>query len=550
MPVGSRHGNRDREQRRGLRRRAKSVSEALVGGELRRSDRPPLPRRVLQHLGARGKTLGEEVDEPMGQGMPSGQAVAVSARGQHRRPVAAERLRRSQSDGVECGGQGHGLAEQARNPREASLDSRLPLALAEALRVAEGERSQRCEARERVEVALPEHPPRVARADTQDSSCLTAPRHRGDDRRGEILVGRVRHGLKDAAVAVLHHRRAPGDRTSGETLTGGKLEADEAPVEPVNGRASERRAVGAEQVAICRVRLEEKRDLIDEQLKDDLDVEFPRHDLRGFQQRALLAEPELVLAEQTGGVNAEANLPGDCLGQAPLGRRPRTRLGAMECEYADRLFEDDDRGGEDRSRAEPDQELAAAVVELGGHVRDRDRLSHSQRLVRHRELVGDVGRERRDALAGRFGSDRRRLALGTQPHDAPREPERTPDLLDGDAEERIEVELGANLPRDRGDEPFALQRLFEGGGGAGALEGQRRLGSERPKRPELLGGEDAALVRGGDGEDGDHALSRDERDECGAARPDRLGDRLVDQRRGPGVVDRDGGNVEDGARHP
>ena len=61
-------------------------------------------------------------------------------------------------------------------------------------------------------------------------------------------------------------------------------------------------ALGVDEVAVGRVRVEELRHLLHEPLEHRLDLELAGHDLRGVQQRRLLVEPSLVLGEQAGGV--------------------------------------------------------------------------------------------------------------------------------------------------------------------------------------------------------------------------------------------------------
>ena len=113
-------------------------------------------------------------------------------------------------------------------------------------------------------------------------------------------------------------------------------------------------------------------------------------------------------------------------------------------------------------------------------------------------------------------------------------------LLDRHAEQLVEVAAGAHLLRDPRDQPLALERTRQRGGGARPRERQAGLGCDRLHQRELLGLEDARLAHRGE-DDADHLVSRPHRDERAALH---LRDRVqpvVDDRRGVGVVHRERG---------
>jgi hypothetical protein len=120
--------------------------------------------------------------------------------------------------------------------------------------------------------------------------------------------------------------------------------------------------------------------------------------------------------------------------------------------------------------------------------------------------------------------------------------------LHGDAEHRVEVQLGAQSPRDRRDEPFALERLRERCGRAGPVERGCGLRRQRLEQGELLAGEGAPHIRRREGEHCDHALLRHERHERRALRADRVDEPPAHLRRAFDVEDGHRCDLEDGAR--
>src|SRR5581483_5881575 len=164
--------------------------------------------------------------------------------------------------------------------------------------------------------------------------------------------------------------------------------------------------------------------------------------------------------------------------------------------------------------------------------------------VRDGQAAG-VRADRLEAGARPLRCDRDRLIAAAELNDAAGDPQRAPELLQGDPQHRLEIELGANLAGDRRQQPLPLERLLERRGRLGALE---RLRRERPQRAELPGRERPALAGGRDREHADHPLAGDERDEGRALRADRLGNRVLDQRRVGRVVDRDRRDLERRAR--
>ena len=73
-------------------------------------------------------------------------------------------------------------------------------------------------------------------------------------------------------------------------------------------RTPQNAALGVDEVAVGRVRVEQLGHLLHETFEHRLDLELARHDLRGVEQRCLLVEPSLVLGQQAGRVESGVDL--------------------------------------------------------------------------------------------------------------------------------------------------------------------------------------------------------------------------------------------------
>ena len=249
-------------------------------------------------------------------------------------------------------------------------------------------------------------------------------------------------------------------------------------------------------------------------------------------------------------MDGEAELPRNRLGERDLSREPARGLGPVQAEHADDPVEDDDRGGDDAARPEVEERLATAearVLELrcrldvghvhrppvaGGEVEAREPGRH----VAHRPDSGRVP----------LGQDGHRLADLAEPDERARDvADRPRRLLDGDAERRVDVELGADAPADLGDQALAPERGPKRLVRARAAERQGSFAGQALHDVELGGGEAPVARPGDDDQDADDLALREQRHEGGALRPDGVGERTVDARRGDRVVDRDGHTLAD-----
>ncbi len=281
----------------------------------------------------------------------------------------------------------------------------------------------------------------------------------------------MRDRIADARVVGGDHGLAGAQRLSGDAARGRELEADQLARESVDGLAPQDLAVGIEDEAVRRVRLEQGGDLRDQALEDGVQLQVAGEHPGGVEERALPREPLPVLAQETGDVDSYGNLAGDGLGERDLVVRPRPRLAAMEREDADQLVEDDDRRREDGTAAEPTHRVTAPerpVVELRRSVDvvDRDRPPLAGGEVRDQE-----GRRLDDRLQARRGPLRGELLVVREPDETPVDRERPPGLLDRDAQETLGVELRAHLRGDARHQPLARERVAQSRG-----HGRDRLG--------------------------------------------------------------------------
>ena len=170
-----------------------------------------------------------------------------------------------------------------------------------------------------------------------------------------------------------------------------------------------------------------------------------------------------------------------------------------------------------RASASPPTERQVVEPRVGRDVRDSDRAALPEREIRRGQPRRHLGGERLDSLRVPLG--RERLAvLAREPDEAARRGEHLPDLAHRRLEDGAHVALGADAPRELGDEPLPLERLRERVGRARAVERERGLRRERLHQRELLAAEDALLVRGRGDEHPDDALARHEGHEDAALR--------------------------------
>ena len=467
---------------------------------------------------------------------------------EHERGVAAERVARGLGESVEGLGARQRRPEHLRDPVEAALDLGLALTLLEALGVVQRERGKAREGLDDLDVAFGEATG-LPRADAEDAARLTEPGDRGGEHVAEDGIGRARRRLLGPAEAVREDGAARLERLADRAL-GRNLAADVPLGDADDGPAAEEVAVGLEDPAVRGVGAGERHHLLDQTTDDGLEPEVAGQDLRRFDQRRLPAQPLLVLAQEARRVDGEAELPRHRLGERDLLREPARGLAPVEAEHADDPVEHDDRGGEHAAGPELEQQLAAAqagVLELGRRldVSDGDRPPVAGGEVE----AGEPGRhvpDRPDAGRVPLGQDRHRLADLAEPDEGARDvADRPGRLLDGDAQRGVDVELGANTPSDLRDQALAPecgpQRLVR----ARAAERQGGLAGQALHDVELGGGE-APVARPCDNdEDADDVALREQRYEGGALRPDGVGERTVDARRGDRVVDRDGHTLAD-----
>ena len=458
---------------------------------------------------------------------------------QHERGVGAERLAGGLRQGVEGLGAREGRAEDLSDPVEAALHLGLALTLLEALGVVKGERGEPCKGLDDLEVALVE-PTRLACADSEHAACFPQPGDRGTHDVAEDRVGGTRSRLLGGGEVVgqdaLAGQQGTPDRPLGRNL------APDVPLgNPDDCAAAEERAIGLENPTVRRLGAREGDHLLHEPSDDGLEAKIAGQHLGGLDQRLLAAQTLLVLGQEAGGVDGEAQLPGNRFGEGDLPRKPARRLPPVQAEDADHLVEDDDRGRQRSPRAEVEESLAVAqagIRDLVGRlvVLDDDRpalpggeveLRKSRRGVSDRVEPGRVP----------LGEHRHGLSELAEPDEGARDADRLGRLLDRDAENGVEVELGAHAPPDLGDEPLALQRHSQGFVRASTPEREGRLAGQALHDVEL-GGREAPMARPGQrDEDTDDVAFRKQGDERGALRSQGIGQRAIHVRRGDGVVD-------------
>ena len=288
---------------------------------------PPRARRRQ-----RARPLPGDRSRARGELWAPASSSVVAARAEHGRRVAAERLGRSLSDRVERRLCGQRLAQHGRDPVEAALDLRLARALLVRLGVAEGDRREAREGLDQPEVRL------VEAAGSREQTPRT-PRglaEREDRRVHHLFEDRVvrRRGGCSVPGSSGEDRPAGGDRLADRA--GGRDPAADLRVGQPDARRGTRSSYppGQQRPAVGSVAVHERAHLVDEPVDHDVDAEVARQGLARLEQRLLLGEPAVALAEQPARVDRDRSL---------LRRRPRRarsrgssrRRGAVQGEHAD-----------------------------------------------------------------------------------------------------------------------------------------------------------------------------------------------------------------------
>ena len=174
------------------------------------------------------------------------------------------------------------------------------------------------------------------------------------------------------------------------------------------------------------------------------------------------------------------------------------------------------------------------------HLRRLEDVRDGQRsLLPRREVHDGQARhilEWRNAGRKPFRHHRHLLARLAEPDEAAIGADGLRRLLDGDAEELIEVAERPHLPRDVSDQPFALERFRERGGRSRTRQREPGLGRQRLHLRKLVVLEEAWTAHGGDDDTHDLA-AREHRDEGTALHPGDLVQPLADGRRALRVED-------------
>ena len=163
-------------------------------------------------------------------------------------------------------------------------------------------------------------------------------------------------------------------------------------------------------------------------------------------------------------MDCESDLARDRFHQRDLGARPGPGRRSVGDEDADHPVEHRDRGREDGRRPEPGERVESGQVvgDLGRrlNVADRYGLEPAGGEIRDRQRRGIAG-DRAQPLAVPLSRDRHRPAGLAKPDEAAIDPERSPRLLDGDLVQGVDVELGADAPRDLGDDALPVEGVGE-----------------------------------------------------------------------------------------
>ena len=515
--------------------------EAVVAGELRRGEDAPFFGVDRKGPGGRADPDGKAPADRVRQLVRAGEDDLVAGALEHDRRRAAERLGGRLRQRVESLLERERRAEHLGDPVEAALDLGLALALLEALGVVERQGGEAREGLDHLDVAGLETAG-LAVADAEHSSYLAEPR---DRRAHDVVEDRVRRAGRGllGRCEVVGQDRAPRLERPADRALRRDLAADVPFRDAHDGAAAEQLAVGLEDPAVRGVGADERHDLLHEASDDRLEVQVAREHLGGLDERLLLPEALLVLAQQAGGVDGEAQLPGHGLGQRDLAGLPGPDLPAVQAEDPDHAVEDEDRRGDGRARSQGKEGVRApeggVLAELARrlHVGDRHGAAVARREVHGRQVRRLVAHGL-DARRVPFGEHGHRLPLLAEADEAPCDADRLRGLLDRHLQDRVQVELGTDTAADLRDQPLALERDAQRLGGASPAEGEGRLAREALDDVDL-GVREVPVGRPGHHHEhaGDLTLG-DERDERGALGGDGLGEPPVDVGRGRDVVHR------------
>ena len=208
------------------------------------------------------------------------------------------------------------MSQDLGDPVEAALHLCLALTLLEALGVVQSERGEAGERFDHLDVAGLEAAG-LAVAHAQDAPHLAEPH---DGRAHDVAEDRVRRARRRLLrrAEVVGERGAARPERAPDRPLGRDLPADVPFRDAHDGAAPQELAVRLEDPAVRGVGADEGDDLLDEARDDGLEMEVAREHLGGLDQRLLLAQPLLVLTQEPGRVDGQAQLAGHGLGQGDL----------------------------------------------------------------------------------------------------------------------------------------------------------------------------------------------------------------------------------------
>ena len=156
--------------------------------------------------------------------------------------------------------------------------------------------------------------------------------------------------------------------------------------QPDDRPADQLAPIRCERPAVGGVAVHERTHLVDEPVDHDVDAKIARQRLARLEERLLLGEPAVALAEQPARIDRDRRLQRDGLGERDLGSCPASRLRPVQAEHSDHPIERDDRSrqhGADAAICQLADVAERRVVQLGSleHVTDRDRAALASRQV-------------------------------------------------------------------------------------------------------------------------------------------------------------------------
>ena len=529
---------RDGQERASVGRRSgrsKPRTEAIVLAE------PP----GCEHLAA-ARTEGQcrrgfaEVRrEPVRELVGAGELEPGAGGAEHGGRVTAERLRGGLCDRIQRLLLGEGLTQDSRDPVEAALDVRLPSALLVRLGIPERDRREAREGLDQGQVGLLEAAG-VARADAEHAADLAEREDRRFHHLGEARVAVGGRRLLGLAEVASQHGLAGRDRVA-DRAGDRDRPADLVLGQPEHGAADKLVAAGEQRPAVGGVGVDERAKLVDEALDHGVEAEVARERLPGLQQRLLLGQPAVALAQQARGVERDRSLAGDGLRERDLVRAPVTDGGPMEREHAEEPLMRDDRRrqyGTNAVLGEAADVTEAAVVERRRleDVGDGHRAAKPGGEIRDRQPAGIAERRHTDGVP--LGRDPGRVVLLAEPDEAAGRVDRDADLLEHRRQHLGDVPARPELERHVRDQALPLERVGESDRRARPLEREPRLADERLHPPELLLVEHARAANRPE-DDGDHLVPDANRHvDAALGLRDRV-QALVDHGRVLGVVDRE-----------